>query len=56
MLLSIASTLLEYSPLLYDYLLYFSRIVLNEFSDIIRNIVEALNDITKPDDTGAPIE
>lgn len=33
-----------------------SRIVLDEFSGIIRNVVESLNDITKPDETGAPID
>ncbi|KAJ1522166.1 hypothetical protein ONE63_002476 [Megalurothrips usitatus] len=33
-----------------------SRTVLNVFNDVIRNVVEALNDITKPDDTGAIID
>ena len=32
------------------------RTVLSQFSDIIRNVVEVLNDITKSDETGAPIE
>lgn len=31
-------------------------IVLDKFSDIIRNVVEALNDVTKLDESGALME
>ncbi|KAK3911749.1 Importin-11 [Frankliniella fusca] len=33
-----------------------SRIVLDVFNGIIQTVVEALNDITKPDGTGAPVD
>lgn len=33
-----------------------SSIVLDKFNDIIRNIIEALNDVTKPDESGVLID